>query len=81
MNAPGLGSALLILLLGFAAGNRILMAFGVLSLLGFVGHFYYSLHSTLLAKSGLLAATGLCLLTAHFFLRRGDPTAAEVKHA
>ncbi|PSJ38412.1 DUF4401 domain-containing protein [Allosphingosinicella deserti] len=71
LGAPGLGSALLILLLGFAAGNRILLAVGILSLLGFVAHFYYSLHLTLLEKSGLLAITGLCLLAAHVLLRRG----------
>ena len=35
-SAPGLASALLILLLGFAAGNRLLIALGILSLLGFV---------------------------------------------
>jgi hypothetical protein len=73
LGAPGLVSALLILLLGFAAGNRLLMALGVLSLLGFVSHFYYSLHSTLLEKSGLLAVTGLVLLGAWYMLRRGSP--------
>ena len=68
--APGLASALLILLLGFAAGNRVLAAIGIFSLLGFVAHFYYSLHATLLVKSGILAVTGLCLLAASFALRR-----------
>ena len=71
--APGLASALLILLLGFAAGNRILAALGILSLLGFVTHFYYSLHATLLEKSGILAVTGLCLLAAWFALQRLSP--------
>jgi hypothetical protein len=83
VTAPGLASALLILLLGFAAGNRIVAALGVLSLLGFVTHFYYSLHASLLAKSGLLAVTGLCLLAAHFLLRRCLPStpALEAGHA
>jgi hypothetical protein len=80
LNAPGLASALLILLLGFAAGNRILAALGILSLLGFVAHFYYSLHASLLEKSGLLALTGLGLLAAHFALRRGFG-AIEAEHA
>lgn len=70
MAAPGLDAALLILLLGVAAGNAVLMAFGILGLFGFVAHFYYSLDATLLAKSGLLALTGLCLLAASWFLRR-----------
>ncbi len=69
--APGLASALVVLLLGFAAANRLLMALGILSLLGFVAHFYYSLHATLLEKSAIMAATGLLLLAAHFLLRRG----------
>ena len=73
--APGLASAMLILLLGFAAGNRLLQALGVLALLGFVSHYYYSLHATLLEKSGLLAVTGLVLLGAHLALRRFHPVA------
>jgi hypothetical protein len=81
LGAPGLASALLILLLGFAAGNRLLMAVGVLALFGFAGHFYYSLHSTLLAKSGLLAATGLCLLAAHVAIRRLPAEPAEPGNA
>jgi uncharacterized membrane protein len=83
LGAPGLASALLILLLGFAAGNRVLLGLGILSLLGFVGHFYYSLHLTLLEKSGLLAVTGLCLLAGHVLLRRGvpSPAATDPAHA
>lgn len=81
LGAPGLASALLILLLGFAAGNRLLMALGVLALFGFASHFYYSLHSTLLAKSGLLAATGLCLLAGHAVIRRLPGEAEEAGHA
>ncbi|HYJ81469.1 MAG TPA: DUF4401 domain-containing protein, partial [Allosphingosinicella sp.] len=77
LTAPGLASALLILLLGFAAGNRILAALGILSLLGFVAHFYYSLHATLLEKSGILALTGLSLLAAHVLLRRLSRPSAE----
>ncbi|HEX8258406.1 MAG TPA: DUF4401 domain-containing protein [Allosphingosinicella sp.] len=81
LSAPGLASALLILLLGFAAGNRILMALGILSLLGFVAHFYYSLHATLIEKAAILAVTGLCLLAAHLFLRRGAAGAEQLGHA
>lgn len=76
--APGLASALLILLLGFAIGNRILLALGILSLLGFVTHFYYSLHATLLEKSGILAVTGLCLLAIRFALGRLSPSSGTV---
>jgi hypothetical protein len=68
--APGIAPALLVVLLGFGAGNRILVGLGIISLLGFVSHFYYSLHATLLAKSGVLVATGLALLAAHWLFRR-----------
>ncbi len=81
LKAPGLASATLILLLGFAAGNRILAALGILALLGFVTHFYYSLHATLLEKSGILAATGLALLGAHFLLRRAFPAEEPIEAA
>ena len=79
--APGLASALLILLLGFAAGNRLLIALGILSLFGFVSHFYYSLHATLLEKSGILALTGLALLAAWFALGRISSGTKETGHA
>ena len=76
---PGLASALIVLLLGFGAGNRLLQALGILALLGFVSHFYYSLHATLLEKSALLAAAGVVLLAAHWalgrFAARGGETA------
>ena len=80
LNAPGLTTALLVLLLGFAAGNRILLALGIIGLFLFVGHFYYSLHATLLAKSGMLALTGVLLLGAWLLLRRNTP-ATEAAHA
>ena len=73
LGAPGLASSLIVLLLGFSAGNRLLMALGIFSLLGFVAHFYYSLHATLLEKSGLLALTGLLLLSAYALIRRLSP--------
>lgn len=83
LQAPGLASALLILLLGFAAGNRILAALGILSLLGFLAHFYYSLQASLLEKSAILAVTGFCLLAGHFILRRSSqpPATVEASHA
>ena len=81
LNAPGLATAVLVLLLGFAAGNRVLMALGIFGLFLFVGHFYYSLHATLLEKSGLLAVTGIALLGAWFLLRRGGTPAATTEAA
>ena len=81
MLAPGLGSALVILLLGFAAGNRLLVGVGILGLLGFAAHYYYSLHASLLSKSGILAVTGIALLIASLFLRRERTTLETPRHA
>jgi hypothetical protein len=77
LGAPGLASAALVLLLGFAAGSRVLMALGILALLGFVAHFYYSLHASLLEKSAILALTGLLLLAANLAIRLRVPAPAE----
>lgn len=79
LGAPGFASALIVLLLGFAAGNRLILALGILGLLGFVSHFYYSLHATLLEKSGLLAVTGILLIAAYLLLRRLPPPATQEK--
>ena len=72
---------MLVVILGFATGHRLLLALGILALFGFVAHFYYSLHATLLEKSGLLAVTGLCLIAAHFALPRLFPAGPESRHA
>ncbi len=71
--APGLTTALLILLLGFGCGNRVLQGVGALALLAFLSDFYYSLHATLLFKSGLLAASGLLLLGGRLAMHRFIP--------
>lgn len=70
MGAPGVSLALLWLIVGFAMGHRSLMGFGVLALLAYLMHFYYSLDSTLLHKSFLLGATGAWLLACAWVLRR-----------
>lgn len=81
--APGLATALLILLLGFTTGNRILMGLGLFALLGFLSHYYYQLQTTLLVKSMVLAASGGILLAARQVLRRVFPITAgtETTHA
>jgi uncharacterized membrane protein len=62
MKAPGLAPATLILLLGYGNGNRVLSGMGVVTLLGYLSFYYYSLEATLLYKSGVMIATGLSLL-------------------
>lgn len=74
---PGLNVALLILLLGFGCGNRVLQGIGALALLAFLSDFYYSLHATLLFKSGLLAASGGLLLGARLLMHKFFPQDAH----
>lgn len=85
IKAPGVAPAAAILVLGFANGDRVLRGLGVVALLGYLSHYYYSLQATLLAKSLLLMATGLALLAARLAMQRWWPAAraggTEVDHA
>lgn len=81
LKAPGVGPAAAILVVGFANGNRVLAGLGVFALLGYLSHYYYALHATLLEKSALLAGAGLVLLAARFALRRWWPGTKEAQHA
>lgn len=78
--APGVGPAAAILVTGYANGNRVLAGLGVLALLGYLSHYYYALHATLLEKSALLAAAGVAVLVARIALRRAWPR-EEARHA
>jgi uncharacterized protein DUF4401 len=66
--APGIAAGLMIVLLGFANGNRVLAGLGIASLLVYVSSYYYLLDATLLVKSGVLAATGAVLLGARWLV-------------
>jgi hypothetical protein len=71
--AHGMATALLILLLGFATGNRVLMGLGLIALGGFISHYYYQLNNTLLFKSLVLALSGAVLLAVRFALQKYFP--------
>lgn len=62
LKAPGIAAGLMVLLLGFAGSNRVLMGLGIAALLLYLSAFYYTLTSTLLLKSAVLAGTGALLL-------------------
>jgi hypothetical protein len=62
--APGIATGLMVTLLGFANGNRVLTGLGVAALLCYISAYYYTLDTTLLVKSQILAATGVTLLAA-----------------
>jgi uncharacterized membrane protein len=66
--APGVAGGLMIVLLGFANGNRLLTGAGIAALLLYVSKYYYLLDATLLVKSGVLALTGAALLAARWLL-------------
>lgn len=68
--APGIAGGLMIVLLGFANGNRLLAGAGIAALLIYIGRYYYMLDLTLLVKSGVLAATGGALLLARWIFLR-----------
>lgn len=77
--APGVAAAMMIVLLGFANGNRILMAIGVAALLSYVSMYYYQLETTLLVKSVALSVTGATLLLARWMVARWFLTDPEVE--
>ena len=78
--APGIAAALLVLLVGFSRGNRILVGIGLLALGGFLSHYYYQLQTTLLNKSMVLAASGFTLLVARAAMQKwfGNTDAGDV---
>ncbi|MBT9613060.1 MAG: DUF4401 domain-containing protein [Burkholderiales bacterium] len=78
--APGLIGALLVLLLGFRRGNRLLMGMALLFLAVFLSAYYYHLSISLLMKSAALAGSGVVLLALRWLLLQQWP-AQEVDHA
>ena len=77
LQAPGLAAGTLLAVLGFAAGNRLLTGLAIAALLFYLGAYYYTLQATLLAKSGVLAATGLAMLGARWALLVWQPETEE----
>lgn len=79
--AHGFAAAALILIIGFADGNRILFGLGLLALASFLSHYYYNMNETLLVKSLILGVTGILLLTGRWGLRRLFPVMEAKEHA
>lgn len=73
MEADGLTAGMVIVLLGFAGGNRVLLGLGVVALLLFISSYYYLLDATLLDKAQTLLAAGLALLVLRWLLLRIMP--------
>ena len=68
LEARGITVGMVVLILGFANSNRILMAVGVLSLLTYISAYYYLLDTTLLNKSFFLLLIGVVLLALRWVL-------------
>ena len=66
----GITVGIMIILLGYANGNRILTGLGIASLLYYISAYYYTLQTTLLIKSQLLLTIGILLLLASWLMRR-----------
>jgi len=79
--AHGFSAALLILILGFAGGNRVLFGLGLLALASFLSYYYYQMKETLLFKSLILGVTGSLLLAARRGLRELFPTKGAGRNA
>ena len=62
MQAQGLMTGVMIVLLGFAASNRVLLGLGIIALLFFISSYYYLLQNTLLDKSITLLILGVILI-------------------
>ena len=71
--ATGLTVGMMIVLLGFAGSNRVLIGIGVVSLLFYVSAYYYLLERTLLDKSLTLLAVGILLLGVRWMMLRFVP--------
>ncbi len=67
---PGVGFSLLLMLVAFARGNRVLLLTGLAALLYHLSRYYYVLELSLLHKSLLLMGCGLLLLGLHWWLPR-----------
>lgn len=67
--STGVLTGVLLLILGFWGARRSLIGAGVLALVGFLVHYYYTLQMTLLAKSGVLVGSGLLLIALWALLR------------
>jgi len=70
---PGLGQALLILIVAYAVCNRALIGIGLLACAGFLSNYYYLMDSTLLTKSMILIGLGAALLIGRLVVRTWLP--------
>lgn len=71
--APGMIQALLLLLVGYAVCNRVLIGLGLFASGAFLSSYYYMMQTTLLEKSMLLIGLGVVLLLGRLGIRKWLP--------
>jgi uncharacterized membrane protein len=81
MEVQGITVGMVIILLGFAGANRVLISLGIVSLLFYISSYYYLLNATLLDKSQTLLIVGLVLLVVRWLMLRILPVKKEAQHA
>lgn len=74
---PGFAAALLLLMIAFAHGSRIMTGISILAMLGFLSHFYYQLQMNLFDKSIVLAISALSLFALRSVMLRLFPITTE----
>lgn len=66
VNSPGIITSLLIIILAFSNGNKLLFTLGISFFAVFLSFFYYSLQQTLLLKSIILMSSGALFILLYF---------------
>jgi uncharacterized membrane protein len=80
LEARGIAAGMMIILLGFAGGNRVLLGLGIVSLLFYISSYYYLLETTLLFKSGTLLMVGVVLLAVRWLMLHVASRQKEATH-
>ena len=78
IEAQGITIGIVIILIGFAGSNRVLLGLGIVSLLFYISSYYYLLDTTLLVKAQILLAVGVVLLLFRWILLRVLPVMKEI---
>lgn len=81
VKATGIATALLIIVIGFAGVNRVLLGIGIASFLFYLSTYYYLLEYTLLVKSQILTVTGVILLSVRWMFSKWLLTDKGERHA
>lgn len=80
MKIQGITIGIVLMLLGFASANRVLVGLGIMSLLFYISFYYYTLDATLLAKSQTLLVVGLVLLFIRWLMLNIITVNKEAEH-